>query len=169
MVTNNMPVSERIPPHSKDSESSLLSSIFIDGVHSLAKAMEGHISPECFYEPANRQIYQAFLWLHRHGRELTLDVMIEELRKTQRLEAIQVDGKTAIAYLMEVSGKVPTTMELDYHIDRVRETYVMRELIQSGRNVVHDNRCKPDVDWRWSECSRFRASASLGSERVRDV
>jgi len=136
MVTNNMPVSERIPPHSKDSESSLLSSIFIDGVHSLAKAMDGHISPECFYEPANRQIYQAFLWLHRHGRELTLDVMIEELRKTQRLEAIQVDGKTAIAYLMEVSGKVPTTMELDYHIDRVRETYVMRELIQSGRNVA---------------------------------
>jgi len=62
--------------------------------------------------------------------------MIEELRRTNKLDSIQVEGRTALGYLMEVSGKVPTTMELEYHIDRVRETYVMRELIRSGTNVA---------------------------------
>lgn len=136
MVSSNLAPTDRVPPHSKDSEASLLSSIFIDGIQSLAKTLDGHITPECFFDPANRQIFQAFLWLHRNGRELSLDVMIEELRRTQKLDSIQVEGRTALGYLMEVSGKVPTTMELDYHIDRVRETYVMRELIQSSANVA---------------------------------
>jgi len=61
--------------------------------------------------------------------------MIEELRRTQKLDEIQAEGFTAIGYLMFVSSKVPTTMELSFHIERVRETYVMRELIQSSANV----------------------------------
>lgn len=137
MVSLNLAASDtRTPPHSIESEAAILGSIFIDGVQSLSKIMDGHITPDSFYIYANKQIYQAFLWLHRNGMELTLDVMIAELKRTERLESIKMDGQTPLGYLVEVSKKVPTTMELDYHVDRVRETFVARELIQSSRNVT---------------------------------
>lgn len=136
MVSTNLaPYDSRPLPSAEDAERKLLSSIFMDGVKSLSAAMDGHVSEETFYNQANRLIFKSLLWLHRNGKELTLDVLIEELTRVGKLDEIKADGKTALGYLMEVSREIPTTLELAYYIERVREAYVMRELIRSSRTV----------------------------------
>jgi replicative DNA helicase len=118
-------------PHSAEAEEFLLSSIFLDGVSALSKALDGHISAECFYNPGNRLLFQTFMWLHKNGRNLTLDVMVGELDRVKRLDEIG-----GYAFLMQVSSKVPTTAELPYFIERVRETYVLRELIRTSEQIA---------------------------------
>lgn len=120
----------RTPPASPEAEESLLSSIFIDGVTSLFKAMDGHITADSFSSKVNGQIFSTFLWLHKNGRALTLDVMIAELTRTNKLDAVG-----GVPSLMQISSKVPTTAELSYFIERVRETYVMRKLIETADRV----------------------------------
>lgn len=115
----------RTPPHSPEAEQSVLSGIFFDGISALSKAMDGHLTPESFFVEKHRLIYQTFLWLHKNGRQLSLEVMFEELRKLNKLE--EVGGMAA---LTEISSKIPTTAQLTYFIERVRESYVQRELIK---------------------------------------
>ena len=117
----------RTPPHSVEAEQSVLSGIFLDGVSALSKAMDGHLTPESFYIEKHRLIFQTFLWLHKNGRELGFDVMFEELRKLNKL-----DDVGGVAALTDISKKLPTTAQLNYFIERVRESFVQRELIKSA-------------------------------------
>jgi replicative DNA helicase len=121
----------RPPPHSQEAEEFLLSCIFIDGVYALSKCMDGKITPECFYIPANRLVYQTFLWLFKNNRDLSLEVMYEELKRVNKLEEIG-----GIAYLTQISGRSSTSAQLMFFVETVREAYVQRELIVSASTVV---------------------------------
>lgn len=121
----------REPPHSQEAEEHLLSCIFLDGVHALNACMDGKIKPESFYVQANKLIYQTFLWMFKNGRDLGLDVMYEELKRVGKLEEIG-----GLAYLTQISGRCATTGQIGYFIERVRETYVQRELIIAAATTV---------------------------------
>lgn len=117
-------------PHSVEAEESVLSGILLDGVAALSKALDGHISPESFYLKEHGQVFSTLLWMHKNGRELTLDVMVSELERTGKLEAIG-----DVPFLAGLSKKIPTTAELPYFIERVRETYVLRKLIETADRI----------------------------------
>lgn len=117
----------RTQPHSSESEESVLAGIFLDGVVALTQVMDGHIKPESFFIPRNRLIYQTFLWMHKNGLDLGLDVMVVELSKLGKLE--DVGGVPALA---SISKRIPTIPQLSYYIERVREAYVQREIIKTS-------------------------------------
>lgn len=117
-------------PHSKDAEENVLSAIFLDGVSALSKCLDGHLSAASFYDKHNGQLFQTFLWLHKSSRALTLDVVHSELDRVKKLDAI--GGLDA---LIRLSSKLPTTAELPYFIERVRETYMLRKLIETADRV----------------------------------
>lgn len=125
------PILGRSPPYSQEAEEYLLSCIFLDGVRALSMCMDGKITAECFYVSANRFLYQTFLWLFKNNRDLSLDVMFEELKRVNKLEEIG-----GMAYLVQISGRVATTAQLDFFIETVREAFVQRELIKSASTVV---------------------------------
>lgn len=121
----------RQPPHSQEAEEYLLSCIFLDGVRALSICMDGKIVPECFYVPANKFLYQTFLWLFKNNRDLSLEVMFEELKRVNKMDEIG-----GWPYLTQVSGRVATTAQLPFFVETVREAYVQRELIKSASSVV---------------------------------
>lgn len=129
-MDEEMPLSVQLngrqPPHSAEAEEHLLSCIFMDGVLALQACMDGKITAECFYVTANRDLYQTFLWLFKNSRDLSLEVLAEELKRVNKLDEIG-----GWPYLVQVSGRVATTAQLLYFIERVRETYVQRELIKT--------------------------------------
>jgi replicative DNA helicase len=58
-------------------------------------------------------------------------MLIEELRTTKQLEAVG-----GVPYLMQVSSRIPTTAQAVYFIEKVRELYLLRELIKVTTSAV---------------------------------
>ncbi len=123
----------RSPPHSIEAEEYLLSCCLIDGNDTIARCLEGKLSASAFYAPANRVIYEKLVDLYNRGAPIDLAVLAEELKTTQQLE--QIGG---YAYLTQISGRIPTTAQAPYFIEKVRELSLLRELIKVASNAVEN-------------------------------
>lgn len=125
------PALGRQPPHSVEAEEYLLSCCLLDGSDSIAKCLEQKLSPAAFYLPANRIIFEKMVELYQTNPPVAIEVLAEELKTTGQLDEIG-----GLPYLMQVSSRIPTTAQTDYFIERVRELYLLRQLIKVGTSTV---------------------------------
>lgn len=123
----------RSAPHSVEAEEYLLSCCLIDGNDTVARCMEGKISPACFFVPANRVIYEKLVDLYNRGAPIDLAVLAEELKTSKQLDEIG-----GYAYLTQISGRIPTTAQAPYFIEKIRELYLLRELIRVSAGAIED-------------------------------
>lgn len=123
----------RTPPHSVEAEEYLLSCCLLDGNDTVARCFEGKLTATAFYVPANRIIYEKLTELYNNGTAIDLAVLAEELKTTKQLD--EVGG---YAYLTQISGRIPTTAQAGYFIEKVRELYLLRELIKVATGAVEN-------------------------------
>ncbi len=116
----------RTPPHSIEAEEYLLSCCFLDGADVIAACIEAKLTAKAFYSPANRVIFEKLLDLYARGLAIDLQILFQELQTSRQLDEIG-----GLAYLTQVSGRVPTTAQVGYFITEVREKYLLRELIKA--------------------------------------
>ena len=109
----------------------MLSCCLLDGNDTLAQCLEGKISAASFYAPANRVIFEALLGMYHRGLAIDLAVLTEELRTSRRLEEIG-----GLAYLMQISGRIPSTAQAGYFIEKVHESHILRELIKVSAGAI---------------------------------
>lgn len=122
----------RVPPHSEDMEQGLLCCIFMDGGSDvLLEAIDGKIEEKSFYFPANGLLWKTALWLHKNGKELSMMVVAEELKKLGKLD--KIGGHS---YLGKVATLLPTAMQAKQFIEKIQELYMQRELIKAGENLI---------------------------------
>lgn len=121
----------RTLPHSLEAEEYLLSCCLLDGSHTLAQCQQGGISAEAFYSAANRLTYEIMLRVHERGQAVDVAVIAEELKASRQLE--EVGG---YAYLTQVSGRIPTTAQAQYFIDKVKELHTRREAVKHATSAV---------------------------------
>ena len=124
----------RTPPHSVEAEEYLLSCCLLDGNDTIARCLESKLSAEAFYVPSNRIIFEKIIDLYQSRPPVDLAVLAEEL-KTQQL----LDTVGGYAYLTQISGRIPTTAQAQYFIDKVRELHLLRQMIHVSTGVV--DRC----------------------------
>lgn len=117
-------------PFSLEAEEYLLSCCFIDGEDSVKRCIEAGITERTFYAPANQIIYATLLDLYLRKQSTDTAVVAEELKATNRLDTIG-----GFAYLAQVSSRIPTTAQVPYFIDRVRDLHRNREVIQLSRRI----------------------------------
>lgn len=123
----------RTPPHSIEAEEYLLSCCLLDGSDSIARCLEAKLPVAAFYSAANRIIYEKLCELYQKNPPVDVAVLAEELKTGQQLESIG-----GFAYLMQISGRIPTTAQAQYFIDKVRELYLLRELIKVATGAVEN-------------------------------
>jgi replicative DNA helicase len=120
-----------MPPHSIEAEEYLLSCCLLDGNDTIARCLEGKLAPVAFYSAPNRLIYEKLCELYNKGTPIDLAVLAEELKTTKQLDAVG-----GYAYLTQISGAIPTTAQASYFIEKVRELYLLRELIKVATSAV---------------------------------
>ncbi len=120
----------RIPPHSVESEQSILGSIILDkdAIITVAEI----INPGDFYKEAHKIIYESMLSLNSSNEPIDLITLIEELRKEGHL-----DNVGGISYLTSLSTIVPTTSNVRYYANIVKEKSVMRQLIKASNEIIN--------------------------------
>ncbi len=121
----------RTLPHSDEAEEYLLSCCLLDGGETIARCLEARLVPAAFYLPAHQVIFEKLAELYQKGPPVGIEMLIEELRTTRQLEAVG-----GVPYLMQVGARIPTTAQAAYFIEKVRELYLLRELIRVATGAV---------------------------------
>lgn len=119
----------RIPPHSIDAEQSVLGSILLD--KDAIVVVSEIIKSEDFYKDAHKEIYEAVLELYRRSDPIDLITLTEELKKRNNL-----DLAGGIAYLTSLSTVVPTSSNVKYYADIVKEKSILRKLIKASSDIL---------------------------------
>jgi replicative DNA helicase len=125
---------DRSPPHSAEAEEHVIACCLLDGSDTIARCLEARVSAESFYYPANRLLFEVMLELYQKNPPVSIEVLAEEL-KTRR----QLDAVGGFPYLMQVTGKIPTTAHAGYFIDKVREKHLLRELIKTATSAIEQS------------------------------
>jgi replicative DNA helicase len=120
---------DRLPPHNLEAEQSVLGSLLID--RDAVIRIASYVKPSDFYRAAHGLIYEAILTLYNKREPTDLITLVDELRRTGRLE--DAGGET---YLTELIAAVPTAVHVEYYGRIVERTATLRRLIQAGTEIV---------------------------------
>ena len=155
----------RIPPHSVESEQSILGSILLD--KDAIITVTETIQPEDFYKEAHRIIYECMLKLNSKNEPIDLITLTEELKKQDSLENIG-----GISYITSLSTIVPTTTNVKYYADIVKEKSVLRKLIKVSNDILnsgYDNSVKVEEILEQAEKKIFDISQEKSSEDFKSI
>jgi replicative DNA helicase len=128
---------ERVPPHNIEAEQSLLGSMFLSG-----DAVENCITivdADDFYRPPHRKIFSAIKYLNLRGDAIDQITVAARLESTGELDA--AGGK---AYLLDVTGAVPTAANAEYYAHIVKRTSMLRQLIDAATSIQAYSYENPD-------------------------
>lgn len=120
----------RIPPHSVESEQSILGSILLDKDAIITVAET--ISPSDFYKDAHRIIYESMMSLNNKNEPIDMITLTDELRKRGYLDDIG-----GVTYLTSLSTIVPTTSNVKNYANIVKEKSVLRQLIKTSNEIIN--------------------------------
>ena len=155
----------RIPPHSVESEQSILGSILLD--KDAIITVTETIQPEDFYKEAHKIIYECMLKLNSKNEPIDLITLTEELKKQESLENIG-----GISYITSLSTIVPTTTNVKYYADIVKEKSVLRKLIKVSNDILnsgYDNSVKVEEILEQAEKKIFDISQEKSSEDFKSI
>ena len=122
----------RTPPSSPKAERSVLGAM-LRSREAAMKGVEG-LRPGDFYDPANREIFDAMTALSSASRPVDMVTVDEELSRRGKLEA--VGGS---AYLVELAQSVPFTTNIADYIRIVDEKATLRRLIGAASQIMQES------------------------------
>jgi len=117
------------PPNSKEAEESVIGSIFLDP--SILPDVIEEVRWEDFYYENNKLIFKVMEELFDKGEPVDTVSVIEKLRESNLLQ--KIGGEDTIIYLAQV---VPTTANVMYYTQIVKEKALLRALINASSEIV---------------------------------
>lgn len=123
-----MPV--RSLPSSAEAESGLLGSCLID--NSIIGDLVQNITPDHFFSPANKAIYEEAVSLWSEGQKFDLITLTQSLGDKHILD--KVGGA---AYVTSLFTFVPTATNFPYYLEILRDKFILRNIISSCSQAVN--------------------------------
>jgi replicative DNA helicase len=129
MGEQSLPAEGRVPPQAVDVEMAVLGAMLLDK-GAIAKALE-ILDDSSFYKPAHQRIFAGMMALFERSEPVDLITLVDELRR--RAELDKIGGEY---YLTELTTRVTTAANIEYHAHIILEKALMRQLISSSAEVV---------------------------------
>ena len=120
----------QLMPQNIEAEEAILGAILVNP--SCMNRIVEDLSPEAFYKPAHRYVYEAMLQLYNGGQD-NIDIVSvsDTLNINQKLEL--VGGR---AFINDLSYNTITTANVEYYAKIVQEKAIKRSLINAGSEIV---------------------------------
>ncbi|MDP2183329.1 MAG: replicative DNA helicase [Actinomycetota bacterium] len=151
-------LADRVPPHNLEAEQALLGATFLSS-EAVEVAMST-VSATDFYRPAHQRVFSAVEHLFNSGQPVDQVSVADRLDAAGDLE--QAGGK---AYLLDITGVVPTAANAPRYAEIVRRTSMLRDLITAATKIVAMGYDAPD-DLRQVVEEAERAIFQVTSKRV---
>lgn len=130
-------IDERIPPHTVESETGALGSLLLEGDALAQTAVARYrLTPESFYIPAHRAVFEAIMALTILRRPVDLLTVSDQLRKSGALD--KIGGPVTLSRLVDAT---PTSAHAEWHFEIVRRKFMLRQVMQichDGKNMAYD-------------------------------
>lgn len=123
----------RTLPNNLEAEEYLLSCVMIDADEILPRCHEANIRVDTFYDPKHGIVFGAALKLDAEGKPVSSSTIAQELRDSKQLDVVG-----GYAFIAQVSGLIPTTVQASYFMEKVAEQATLRELIRLSTAAVED-------------------------------
>lgn len=122
----------RMAPHSIDMEQALLACCILEGgKETLTLCIQEKIKDVCFYVARHQVLFREMLVLYERQQPLDELILSDHLRGQGLLDEIGGD-----AYLLQVTNRIDTPAHLPHYIERVRDAYLLRELIRASQETI---------------------------------
>ena len=118
----------KVPPQALDMEEAVLGAIMLEK-EAVITIMD-ILKPASFYKEAHQKIFKAVLYLNVKEYPVDLYTVTEELRSHNELDS--VGGPV---YLTQLTSKVVSAANVDYHARIVAQKYIQRELIRVSTEI----------------------------------
>ena len=122
----------RVMPQSTKLEEAVLGALLVDrdGLPSVIEILR----PESFYKDAHNEIYAVMLDLFEKSQPIDLLTVHETLKKAKKLD--KVGG---VNYLLELTNKVASAANVEYHARIIAQKFIQRELIRVATVTIKDS------------------------------
>ena len=130
---NGPQLKDKVPPHNLDAEQATLGALLLDWESSISIVLQ-YLRPDKFYSLQNQKIFTAMLDLYNEGQQCDILSLKEKLREKGELEAAG-----GAAYISELTDKVPTSANVEYYAQIVKDQSIRRSLIKSAAKIVSDS------------------------------
>lgn len=121
--------SGKVQPQAVPVEEIVLGALLIDK-DALAIVMD-YLRPESFYMPAHQMIYEAMLELFEKTLPVDLHTVYEQLKKNGNLDKLESPH-----YLVELTNKVGSSANIEYHARIIVQKHIQRELIRVSTEII---------------------------------
>ena len=129
----------QVQPQALEVEKAVLGALMIDrDAYLLISEL---LCPESFYEPRHQKIFDAVRQLSMNEKPIDVLTVTEQLSRNGVLEEIGGPG-----YIAELSSRVATSANIEYHANIVAEKYLSRQLITYTNTIgkkAFDETCDP--------------------------
>lgn len=124
-------MAERNIPQSKEAEKAVLGSAFLSKT-ALQKICD-ELSPEHFYSEANAKIFETLQELNDEDKPIDITIVTNKLSEKKILSQV---GN--VEYLSEIIDSVPSTSNVEYYINIVKEKMIGRKIIETATDIAND-------------------------------
>jgi len=118
----------KVPPQANDMEEAVLGAVMLE--KEAVITILDILKPESFYREAHQKIFKAISDLSSREFPVDLYTVTEELRSHHELDS--VGGPV---YLTQLTSKVVSAANVDYHARIVAQKYIQRELIRVSTEI----------------------------------
>jgi len=127
-VTTTLPDFGKVPPQAIDMEEAVLGAIMLE--KEAVITVLDILKPESFYKEPHQKIFKAISDLSSKEYPVDLYTVTEELRSQNELES--AGGPV---YLTQLTAKVVSAANVDYHARIVAQKHIQRELIRVATEI----------------------------------
>lgn len=117
-----------LPPQAVELEEAVLGAIMLEG-DSIVTVQE-YLQPESFYVETHRTIFSAVMGLSVENKPIDLLTVTERLKQQGKLKEIG-----GAQFLAQLTQKVASAMNVEYHSTIIAQKYVQRELIRASTEI----------------------------------
>ena len=121
----------KLPPQALDLEEAVLGALMLEK-NALTAVIE-FLRPEHFYTEQHKEIYQSIVDLFKSSEPVDMRTVVSQLRKNGKLELIG-----GAYFIAELTSKVSSAANIEYHARYIIEMAIKRELIQISSQIQHD-------------------------------
>lgn len=132
---------KKVPPHSLEAEQSVVGSMIMDK-DAITTASE-IISSEDFYQHQYGLLFDAMVELFNEGKPVDLITLQEKMKEKELPSEL-----SSIEFIRDLMSAVPTSANVKYYANIVREKATLRRLIKVTENITNEcylNREKLEV------------------------
>lgn len=122
----------RVMPQSTELEEAVLGAMLVDrdGLSSVIEILK----VDSFYKDAHREIYSIMLELFEKSQPIDLLTVHEALKKAKKLDLVG-----GVNYLLDLTNKVASAANIEYHARIIAQKFIQRELIRVSNLTIKNS------------------------------